>query len=66
MKRIVLAVALACALSGSALAGDIHDTGAPAPAPGDAHSTGAPTPTPKTQSSSLVATVILAILSFVR
>jgi len=31
MKRFVLAIALACALAGSALAGDIHSVGAPAP-----------------------------------
>jgi hypothetical protein len=31
MNRFVLAIALACALSGTALAGDIHTTGAPAP-----------------------------------
>ena len=63
MKRIALAVALACVLSGSALAGDSSTAGAPAPAPGDIHSTGAPSPA---QSSGVAATVILAILSFVR
>ena len=63
MKRIVLAVALACALSGSALAGDVHSTGAPEPAPGDVHTTGVPSPT---QSSGVAATVILACLSFIR
>ena len=31
MKRFALAIALACALSGSALAGDIATPGAPAP-----------------------------------
>ncbi len=31
MKRFVLAIALACALAGSALAGDIHTVGAPSP-----------------------------------
>jgi multidrug resistance efflux pump len=31
MKRFLLAIALACALSGTALAGDIHSVGAPAP-----------------------------------
>lgn len=31
MKRFALAIALACVLSGSAFAGDIHSTGAPAP-----------------------------------
>lgn len=63
MKRFALAIALACVLSGSAFAGDSHTTGAPEPVPGDSHTTGAPAPT--TQSSSVAATVILAILSFV-
>ena len=31
MKRFVLAIALACALSGTALAGDAHSVGAPTP-----------------------------------
>jgi hypothetical protein len=67
MKRFALAVALACALSGSAWAGDIHTAGAPAPAPGDIHSTGAPEPAPgETQGSGIAATVILTILSLVR
>ena len=66
MKRFALAIALACVLSGTALAGDSHTTGAPAPAPGDAHSTGAPAPAPGSQSSSIVAAVILTILSIVR
>jgi hypothetical protein len=39
MKRFALAIALACVLSGSALAGDSHSTGAPTPGdpppPGD-------------------------------
>ncbi len=42
MKRFALAIALVCVLSGSALAGDVHSTGEPAPgetsgppAPGD-------------------------------
>lgn len=35
MKRFALAVALACVLSASVLAGDIHSTGAPEPVPGD-------------------------------
>ena len=55
MKRFVMALALACVLSGTALAGDIPSTGAPAP--GDIPSTGAPSP---------IVTVILTILSIVR
>jgi hypothetical protein len=67
MKSFVLAVVLVCALSGSALAGDIHSTGAPAPAPGDIHTAGAPAPAPgETQGSGIAATVILTILSLVR
>jgi hypothetical protein len=31
MKRFLLAIALACALSGTTLAGDIHSAGAPEP-----------------------------------
>ena len=54
MKRFALAIALACVLSGSALAGDVHSVGAPAPAPA-----------PTTQSSSVAVTVILTILSLV-
>lgn len=42
MKRFALAIALACILSGSALAGDVHTTGGPEP--GDIHSGGEPTP----------------------
>jgi hypothetical protein len=38
MNRFVLAIALACALSGTVLAGEIHTAGAPAP--GEIHSTG--------------------------
>lgn len=53
MKRFVLAVALACVLSSSALAGDIHTTGAPAPPPpGEVPSTGAPGEIPTTGSPS--------------
>ena len=36
MKRFALAIALACVLSGSALAGEIH-SGGDAPAPGEIH-----------------------------
>jgi hypothetical protein len=52
MKRFVMVIALACALSGSTLAGEIHTAGAPAP--GD------------TQGPSIAVTVILTILSLVR
>ena len=33
MRRFVMAIALACAVSGTVLAGDIHTTDSPAPAP---------------------------------
>jgi hypothetical protein len=69
MKRFALAIALACVLSGTALAGDIPSTGAPAP--GDIPSTGAPSPAlagdiPSTGAPSPIVTVILTILSLVR
>ena len=55
MRRFVLAIALGCALSATALAGEIPSTGAPAPVPsGTAQTTG------------ITATVILTILSLVR
>ena len=66
MKRFVLAIALACALSGTALAGDFPSTGAPAPAPGDIPSTGAPATNGITQCPGIATTVILAILRLVR
>lgn len=69
MKRFALAIALACVLSGTALAGDIPSTGAPAP--GDIPSTGAASPArvgdiPSTGAPSPIVTVILTILSLVR
>jgi hypothetical protein len=50
MKRFAIAITLACALSSTALAGQIPTTDAPAPAP---------------QQSSVVVTVILTILGVV-
>jgi hypothetical protein len=53
MNRFVLAIALACALAGSAFAGEVHTPGAPepgeihtpgAPEPGETHGPGAPEP----------------------
>lgn len=42
MRRLALAIALACVLSGMAHAGEIHSTGAVAPPkPGEIHTTGA-------------------------
>lgn len=51
MKRFVMATALACVLSVSALAGEIHSVGAPAPV---------------TPPSSIAASVVLTILSLIR
>jgi hypothetical protein len=69
MKRLALAVVLACVLSGMARAGEISSTGATAPQPppsvtttGEVASTGATTPEP----SSTALTIILAIISIVR
>lgn len=39
MKRVAMAVALACVLSVTALAGDVPSTDSPAPPPGDIHTT---------------------------
>lgn len=72
MKRLTLAVVLACALSGIAQGGEIPSTGATAPTPtpspttvsasGEIPSTGATTP----QQPSTLLTVILTIISIVR
>lgn len=69
MKRFAMMIALTCVLSGTALAGDVPSTGAPAP--GDVPSTGAPSPAragyiPSTGAPSPMVTVILTILSLVR
>jgi hypothetical protein len=69
MKRFVMALALACVISGTALAGDVPSTGAPAP--GDIPSSGAPSPAragyiPSTGAPSPMVTLILTVLSLVR
>jgi len=51
MKRFVMALFLACALFGTALAGDVPSTGAPAPG--------------NTQGPTIAATVVLTIISLV-
>ena len=68
MRRLALAIALACVVSGVAHAGEIHTTGAPAPPPpdtvtttGEIHSTGATEP----EASSTVVTIILTLFSIV-
>ena len=68
MRRLALAIALACVLSGVARAGEIHPTGAVPPPPstvtaaGDISTTGAPAP----QVSSTILTIILTLISTVR
>lgn len=52
MKRFAMALFLACALFGTALAGDIPSTGSPAPG--------------NTQGPTITTTVILTILSLIR
>jgi hypothetical protein len=51
MKRFLLAIALACVVSGSAFAGDGHTVGAPAPG--------------NTQGPTVAASVVLTIISLV-
>lgn len=69
MRRLALAIALACILSGVTHAGEIPSTGAVAPAPtnpmtiaGEIHSTGATAPQP----SNMLLTIILTIISIGR
>jgi hypothetical protein len=72
MRYLVLAVALACVLSGVVCAGEIHTTGAVAPpppsttpgeipgtTPGEIHTTSAP------EESSTALTIILTLISIV-
>jgi len=76
MRRLALAIALACVLSGMAHAGEIHSTGAVAPpTPGEIDTTGAAAvgeiPTtgevPSTGGdSTTVLTTILTLISIVR
>lgn len=54
MRRFALAIALACVLSGTALAGDVHSVDAPAPAPSGI-----------TQTPGITATIILTIISLI-
>ena len=71
MKRFVMAVALACVLSGTALAGNIPTGGAPSPGgdpalAGNIPTSGAPSPSGVTQTPGTVAMIILTILSIIR
>ena len=69
MRHFALALVLACVLSGTASAGEIPTTGAPAPQPpspivttGETPSTNAPEP----QELTTVLTLVLTLLSIVR
>ncbi len=73
MKRLMLAAALACALSATAIAGEIPTTGAPTPGEipstgasiaGEIPTTGAPV-APPSVSNSAVVNAILTILGIV-
>jgi len=68
MRRLVLAIALACVFSGVVRAGEIHTTGAVAPpepgtvtAAGEIPTNGATTP----EDSSTLLTIILTVVSIV-
>jgi hypothetical protein len=66
MRRLALAVALACVLSGASRAGEIHSTGAvapptPSPTPAEIHTTDAT----ETDDSTTVLTIILTFISIV-
>ena len=69
MKRFLMAITLACVLSGTALAGEMPTVG-PAPAPtgtalaGDMPGVG-PAPAPSGTQSSAAVTVLLTIISLV-
>lgn len=70
MRRLALALALACVLSGVVRAGEIHPTGVTAPPPppssltaaGDVPTTDEPAP----QETSTVLTFILTLIDIVR
>ena len=55
MRRFAMAIAIACVLSATSLAGEIPSTGAPAPPPPGI-----------TQGPGLTTTIVLTILSLVR
>jgi hypothetical protein len=68
MRRLTLAIALACVLSGVARAGEIPTTGAPAPptgstvtAPGEIPTTGGT----EAEESSTLLTIVLTVISIV-
>ena len=70
MRRLALAMALACALSGAIHGGEIHSTGAvasptPSPAAGEIHTTGATAPGEVPTNGETALTIILTIISIV-
>ena len=63
MKRFLVALTLTCALSGSALAGDIPTCGAPAPAPsGITQTTSATSPGETVGSAQQISDAALSVL----
>jgi len=68
MRRLTLAIALACVLSGAVRAGEMASTGvvAPPPPPSSATAVGSTaTDAPAPQASSTVLTIILTLITFV-
>lgn len=69
MRRLALAITLACVLSGVARAGEIHPTGVvapPPPPPSTVTAAGEIPGTDATAPQDTVLTIILAIISIVR
>jgi len=62
MRRLALAIALACALSGAVRAGEVPSTGAPAPQPSSPVVTAGGT---APEASNSVLTIILTLLGIV-
>lgn len=63
MKRLTIALLLTCALSVSALAGDIPTIGKATPSPSPTTTTQSSS---TTTSSSIVTTILLTVLSLIR
>lgn len=69
MKRFMLAIAIVCVLSVSALAGDVSSPGISPPAPGETHTPPGETATPPGLSETppgVLATIILTIITWPR
>jgi len=72
MRRLTLAIALACVLSGAVRAGEMASTGAvasptpsPATVPGEIHPTGATAPGEIPTTGEAALTIILTLISIV-